>query len=317
LGANARDFYTSIDLAGDGSRWITATAHTSSNWSGLRHVVWVGSGFGPGAGLSIQSPPDPAAEERPVDLNITDDGETFAYADPFSLWVATPLWIQEVGSDQRTEKTDNRTPLGSLVLSDDGSRFHTRTNRGHGPGSGSSYLEDVVSGRRMPAGTGQFDDAPGVDMGNVRLSDDGQTLVSGFTRGVYVLRDGVDGLPGFPTIDSISYRFETEGDDCSLIVRVEASSPRGVAKVNIRPYIEGIDPTDVVPHEENPLYRIRASSGIPAVDGEPGVWEIDIRLTNGAGDCAEELLTDEFRLRITVVDENETMSVFRDFAPGS
>lgn len=100
-------------------------------------------------------------------------------------------------------------------------------------------------------------------------------------------------------------------------MRVKVSSPRGVAGVFVNAYIEGLDRTAVVPNEENPFFRIRAGSRVDPAEGESGVWEIEIPLTNGAGECVENLLTGEYRLRITVRDENDSMNVFQDFAPGS
>lgn len=318
MGVNVNSMYTNIDLAGDGSRWITGANYFNASWTPtVRHVVWVGEGFGAGANVTALTSPDPGVD-RPTALQITDDGNTFAYVvDPPALGDPSSIWIQQVHSAARQEITDNRTALGGLVVSDDGSRLHTRTNRQFGAGSGSSFLEDITTGRRLPAGTQFFSDAPGIDWGHVRLSDDGQIMVSSSTQGLYVLHDGVGGPVGFPTIAAISYKLETDGEDCKLTVRVEASSPRGVAGVFVNAYIEGLDPTEVVPNDENPLFRIRAGSRVDPVEGEAGVWEIEIPLTNGAGDCVENLLTGEYRLRITVRDENDSMNVFQDFAPGS
>ena len=64
------------------------------------------------------------------------------------------------------------------------------------------------------------------------------SLISISTQGLYVLRDGVDGPAGFPTIGTISYKLETSGEDCKLTVRVKASSPRGVAGVFVNAYVE-------------------------------------------------------------------------------
>lgn len=316
MGVNVNSMYTNIDLASDGSRWITGANYFNSSWTPtVRHVVWVGDGFGTGAIVAPLASPDPGVD-RPSALQITDDGATFAYVvDPPALGDPSPIWIQQVTSTTRQEITDNRTALGGLVVSDDGSRLHTRTNRQFGPGSGSSFLEDVTTGRRLPAGTQFFSDAPGIDWGPVRLSDDGQIMVSSSTQGLYVLRDGVNGPAGFPTIDAISYKLETTGEDCKLTVRVKASSPRGVAAVFVNAYIEGLDPTEVVPNEENPFFRIRAGSRVDPVEGESGVWVIEIPLTNGEGECVENLLTGEYRLRITVRDVNDSMNVFQDFAP--
>ena len=72
---------------------------------------------------------------------ITDDGETFAYVvDPEALGQPSSIWMQPVHSDQRHEITDNQTALGGLVMSDDGNRIYTRTNRQFGAGSGLTRL---------------------------------------------------------------------------------------------------------------------------------------------------------------------------------
>lgn len=175
----------------------------------------------------------------------------------------------------------------------------------------SPRVKSCLPGRWRSPSTGDY----------TRLSDDGNTLVSTSYEtaqpGVYVLRDGSDPPSGFPSIEGISYKFMTTGEDCSLFVRVTASSPRGIQTIFANPYLDGVDPTEVVPGPENPMFAARTGFfwAFTPVDGLENVWEYEIRLTNDTGECVSDLLTSDYGLRVVVKDSNETMTVFQDFAP--
>ncbi len=312
-GQNSRTFGSRIDLAADGSTFIFVAEYWNSGWTPqLQYAMWVGNGFAPGASFTRKTVPQPGVEVASL-LNITDNGANIAYTiDPDYLGAPAPIYLQATAGTSRTAFTDDRTAL-SFAMSDEGNRFYARTSRQYG--NGNSFLIDVADDERVPAGTGLFDDLPGVDSGNIRLSDDGYTMAAGSSRGVWVLRDGEHGLNGFPSIDQIRYRFN---DDCSMTVRVTVNAPRGIEILYATPYIDGEPPTSVVEHEDNPTYAFRwGTSAFTLVEGETNVYEQNLRLTNGAGDCAEELLTSEFKIRVVLYDANKTMAVFRDFAPGS
>ena len=90
-----------------------------------------------------------------------------------------------------------------------------------------------------------------------QISDDGGVLasVSSCCRSsplnhVWLLRDGIDGLTGFPTISQISYRYDDEAD--ALTVRVKATSPNGLETIFSVPHTEGVHPHGFVPSEQSP-----------------------------------------------------------------
>ncbi len=309
-GIGSRGFPSNIDLAGDGSRWIFTANYWKNEWGANRDAVWIGSGFDAGATLTMKTVPAPAELAREV--SITDDGDTIGYTiEEEYLNAPTPFMVQATDGNTRQEIGDGRTSVTGQ-LSDNGNRVYYRTSRAYGPGSGNSVLVDVATGRRLPAGTGLFDDAPGVDSGNIRMSDDGQTFVAGSSKGVWTLRDGVDGLTGFPSIDSIAYRFN---EDCTMTIRVAVTAPRGVHNIYVTPHIEGEPPTSVVAADVNPTFSFRwGSFDFEELEDETGVWERTVALTNGDdGACAQDLLTSDFVFRVVLLDANETMAIFQDF----
>ena len=48
---------------------------------------------------------------------------------------------------------------------------------------------------------------------------------------------------------------------------------------------------------------------------EAGLWERQVFLTNDVGDCASSLLSSDFSIRIVLVEETTTRTVFQDFSP--
>jgi len=313
MGTNARYFCSNIAMAGDGSKWVFMSDYYNGGWdTPHQHATWIGSGFDAGASVTKTTVPD-TINDVAENFSITDDGQTFAYTVAAEyLNAPSGVMVQPTTGTTRQETGDGRTSVRGSI-SGDGSRLCYRTSRGFG--TGNSVLVDMDTGRKMPPGTGLFDNNPGVDSGNIRVSDDGQTFVAGADRGVWVLHDGVDGQPGFPTIDNVYYRFN---DDCTLTVRVAVTAPRGVHQVYVTPYIAGEPPTSVLTADVNPTYSFRWGSwNFERLEGQPGVWEQIVGLTNGDdGACARDLLTSDFVLRIVLYDANETMAVFQDFAPG-
>jgi hypothetical protein len=199
-----------------------------------------------------------------------------------------------------------------MVLSDNGNRVYYRTDRSFGNGNG--ILQDVGTERRWPAGTQVFG---GTHWTAVQLSDDGQTLCSPIGRGLYCLKDNASPPANLPDIESVSYR---RNDDCTLTLRASIRAPRGIARVFVNPHMNGVDPTLQVDGAQNPFYAIRYGGGVnqstrlTALEDSPGVWEYTFGLRNNSNECAEEYLTSDFLLRLIVVDETETVTVFQDFA---
>jgi hypothetical protein len=227
--------------------------------------------------------------------------------------------VEAADGSSRTIVGDGRTHVGGLVLSDSGNRVYYSTSRCCSSNDG--IFEDVATGQKLPAGTQVFSGGQATERSYARLSDDGKTLVAASSHGVYVLQDGKGLLPGFPSIDAIGYKFETQGEDCKLIVRVSASSMNGIERIFVNPHIDGVDPTVFVPGEENPFYSIRLGGGVnmsttfEPVEGYAGVYEKEIPLTNSRNECAVEHLTHEYRLRIIVIDGTGCRTVFQDFDP--
>ena len=223
--------------------------------------------------------------------------------------------MESIANTNRSIVGDGRTQVGGLQLSDDGTRVFYRTSACCEGGTG--VLEDVITHQKVPSGTQVFQ----LDWRNTQLSDAGDILVGPSPFGVYVLHDGINDRPGFPVIDNISYRLDTAEEACTLIVRVTATSPRGIERIFVNPYLDGVDPTSVVPNDNNPLFSIRNGGGgglsttFSLVEGTENVYERDIALTNSSGACIADQLTADYRLRIVVRDTNLTMTTFQDFAP--
>lgn len=82
-----------------------------------------------------------------------------------------------------------------------------------------------------------------------------------------------------------------------------------------------MDPTVVMDGAQNPFFAIRGGGGVnqstrfAPVEGLTNVWEYTFPLTNDRNECAKEFLTEEYNLRVIVVDETETVTLFQDFSP--
>lgn len=131
------------------------------------------------------------------------------------------------------------------------------------------------------------------------------------TTGAYILHDGVDGLDGFPSIDRIAYRFDDEAD--ALVIRVEITADSPIERIYPLPLYNGLEPSNVVPVEENLFYGIRGggvgySPIFPEV--EPGVHEYSLNF-----DGKKSYLNDSYSLRIVLVEGTNTQIVFQDFSP--
>jgi hypothetical protein len=248
---------------------------------------------------------------------MTDDGSLIGYCiGPAMLGQPGLCHLQAPGSSTRIDITDGRTALGELILADDGNAYYARTNNESSGGYG--FLEDVGPANRRACGTTRFSGVAAPAFVNVQMSDDGVVLASAVPGGVYVLHDGLDGLPGFPSIDQISYRYE---GDMSLVVRAEVTAPTGVERIYVLPLYQGLEPTIALPENQNPFFDDRSGGGVnlsttfTEVAGSPGVWERTLDLCNGLGQCKRNLITSDFRLRIIVVDATGTRTVFQDFTP--
>ncbi|TWT41775.1 hypothetical protein RAS1_28970 [Phycisphaerae bacterium RAS1] len=129
-----------------------------------------------------------------------------------------------------------------------------------------------------------------------------------------MLRDGVDGLSGHPTISDIRHRYDSESD--SLIVRCNAAAAGGLERVYLLPLYKGVEPYGAVPNEENPLFHERWGGGVnfstlfSPVEGRADTYERVIWL-----DGKSALVGGDFALRIIAVDKTGTRTAFRDIVP--
>ncbi len=324
IAVNPRNFGAEFDAAGDFPAYLFEPNYdvSATPTERLRDIFYFGSGLVTRQVDTIFEETRVLNESRPdqsvFDLNISDDGQTFAYCRNVDgntgINPIVPCFVETVDGEV-TQVGDGRTQPGNFKMSDNGARVFYTTDRcceGKTP-----ILQDVGTENRVAAGTPIF--APNWSR-HVQIDDVGRTLVThcaagGSNGGLYVLHDGNSIRSGFPRIDGISYRYE---DDCRLTVRVRASSARGVREVRIYPYFDGVNPTQAVPGPENPFFSDRIRNGgaeMQPVADTANVWEWDFPLTNSEGACVQQLITVDYRLRIVVVDANDTLTVFEEFSP--
>lgn len=295
-----------LDMSADGSQWIVAAKVVDP---AARYAIFHGTGL---SNPTIRRQTLPADEDRARNLNLTDDGGTIAYYLEAGPNVA---YVQDVGSSNRQEIADEAgTNLGGIVLADDGSKLYSQT--GSGSGGGPAFLVDLDSGERRTVSSQRFSGNPSPHFADVQMSDDGMILAAGVAAGVYVLHDEVDGLPGFPSIDRILYRYDQ--DECTLTVRVEVDAPQGIERIFTLPLYQGMEPSRTLAEDVNPFFNERDGGGVNLStvfeEVETGVWERVISLQNG-NNCKEDLIDADFNLRIVLIAANGDQGVFQNFAP--
>jgi hypothetical protein len=303
-----------MDASSDLSRWIVSMRVFSGAENRNRWPVYVGSGL---TNPTIQVQDVPNDFDGVGALNITDDGSVISYC--LGLSGTNPCFLHDVGAaaSTRTVVMDDVTTSGNGTLSDDGGTMYQQTNICCG--GGESYIYDVASGARRLPSSQTFTGSANVRFGGTQFSDDGSIFAAPLGVGAYVLNIGVDGLANFPSIDQIEYGFND--DDCTLVVRLEVTAPRGVDRIYTLPLFKGMEPNRTVPEPENPFFFERGGGGInksttfTEVEGEPGVWERTISLSDFEGGCKKSFIDGDYNLRIILVDANGTQAVFQDFAP--
>jgi hypothetical protein len=303
-----------IDGSSDLNHWAVSMRVFHTDEFRNRFPLFVGTGLASPT-IELQDVPDDF--EGVNDINITDDGSVLGYCvGPVGLSDTNSCFLHDKGAaaGTRTEIMDDVTSSGGGVLSDDGGTMYLSTNICCG--SGDSYLYDVATGVRRSPSTQRFSGTADVRFGDVELSDNGAVLATGVSQGVYVLHNDSDGRPNFPSIDRILYGFDDE--NCTLIVRVEVTAPGDVDRIFTLPLFEGMEPTRTVPEEENPFFNERSGGGVNLSttfdEIEPGVWERVVSLES-SGLCKKSFINSDYNLRIVLVDANETLTVFQDFAP--
>ncbi len=130
--------------------------------------------------------------------------------------------------------------------------------------------------------------------------------------GVYVLHDGLAAPIGFPRVLNILHRYDVSDDE--LIVRVVVDPADGIERIYTLPLFNGIEPTRLVPHAENPFFDERGGGGVnwstTFTQIGPITWERRIDMKGKVG-----FLTREYALRIVVVDQSGDRTAFYDFRP--
>lgn len=303
-----------FDIDSIGSRWILDMEVLNSTQNNTLYFYAL-PGTGGVAGTAETLPFDTRDFRN---LQFNDDGSQFAYCQGGpTLADLFVCHVQPSGASARTTVTDNRTNLGDLGFPDNTSRVYVRTSV---ESSGEcSFFQILATGERYAGGSSRFADAPCAAFTSPQLSEDGTLLASATSKGVYVLHDGTDGLLGFPIIENIHYRYE---GDPLLNVRVVLAPGTAVERIYVLPYYNtGLDPTTTVPEDENPFFNDRSGGGVnlsttfTPVEGLSDVWERDLNLCNGLGVCKRSFITDDYRLRIVVVDPTGTRTTFHDFIP--
>jgi hypothetical protein len=312
MGRNADSTSGIIDASSDLNEWAVSMRVFNFDENRNRFPLFVGTGL-TNPTIGVQDVPNDF--DGLNDINITDDGSVISYC--VGVAGTNPCFLQDVGAAAatRTVVMDDVTTSGGGTLSDDGGTMYQQTNICCGDGD--SYLYDVASGTHRSPSSQSFSGSPDVRFSGVQLSDDGSILAAPVGAGVYILRTGVDGLTNFPSIDRILYGFNDA--NCTLIVRVEVTAPRGVERIFTLPLFKGMEPSRSVPEPDNPFFNERDGGGINKstifTEVEPGVWERVINIDGFGTGCKKPLITAEYNLRIVLIDANETVSVFQDFAP--
>lgn len=309
-GINPRGLAFMFDLAADSSTYVFRANYDSPTLDPrTQDVLFAGRGF---SATTLENVKQTDFRDSPYDLNITDDGQMVAYCTPAdSLNAPNEGVVRSLADGSEWKFGDGRTSIGAMKLSDGGNRLYYRSSICCDGGEG--VFQDVGTTRKWPVGTQVFGGNAWTD---VQISQDGRTLISAIDRGLYCLREGVSPPANLPNIESIAYRFN---DDCTLTIRARLYTPRGLARVFVNPYLDGVDPTRAIAGEQNPFFAIRFGGGVnqstrlQPVEGAPGVWEYTFPLTNSLGQCAGQHLNGSYHLRLVVVDESETTVVYQDF----
>lgn len=310
-----------FDITGDGGRWLLGVRFVDPQTNQLRFEMISAAGELP-QNLSGVARPS-SSTVAPVNAQWTDDGSVIAYCDSNAFGTGAG-YILETGGPLDLNTAAEPTGYGqnSVVLSDEGNVLFA--NMGNNPqvysGAGPSYFLDVATRTRRPVGTTRFQGTFG-GVYDRMLSDNGQVMAGRWNaRGIgtplnniYVLRDGVDGLPGFPHLGEIWKRYDAARD--ALVLRVKLISAGGLERIYLLPHKNGVEPSGYITFDQNPLFDERGGGGVNLsttfnpVPDQPGVYERVVRL---GGKAAQ--LGDGYTVRIIAVDDTGTRTSFRDVA---
>lgn len=251
-------------------------------------------------------------------VHISDDGLLMAYclfSGIGSQAGPAPCFVQGVNGPAAgfalTQTSDTWDRFTDIVLADSGNRYRVVVSPNVFGPNGISVFETLGLDDRLTTGTDVFG-GNSQSVNTVQLSFDG-TVMAGLATtlsqkaNIYVLHDGNASLPGFPSIESVSYRYDAEAD--AFVFRVQVTSDNGLNLVKVYPMKNGVDPGEYLLTEENPFFDIRFGFGgvTVAVEGTTDIYEQTVPLF-GLGD----LIDASYVLRVLAIDGTGARTVFAD-----
>lgn len=298
-----------FDIDATGGTWMTNVRFWDNDTQTARYELVYGSGALPEDMHGISKAEPGAIADI---FNLADDGLTVAYQCTDG---GDSCYVQGPGgtTDLTATGLSSTVATTDVRLSDDGSTawFAYVSDVAIDGTTYSGVLLDLATGTRRLAGPAF---SGSLDSWYSQISDDGSVVAGkwGCCRSeplthVWVWRDGVSGLPGFPAISNISYRYDSESD--ALIVRVKASSPNGFERLVTYAHKNGVLVGGFIPSDQSPLHSEYASY-FTAVEGSSDEYERVIYL-NGQKD----LLDGSHFLRVMAIDGLKSRATYHDFAP--
>lgn len=297
-----------FDMSGNGGVWWT---FAFDNYNGADRF-WLNRGAGTVSHESL-----PLGDQLWSDwIEVSDDGRLLVYCPEIDSELNNPqrCYIQESGTSGSTPITGDQGNLGQPVLADGGDWVYVQDEWNLGTSYGYRVCTSNPDLRRV-AGTQWFSNTSAPEFSGVRLSDDGRVLAAPVENfGIYVQHDGVAPPLGFPALTAFSSRYDSTADELVVEVTVAPSSP-SLNRIYTLPLYRGIEPTRILPEEDNPLHRDRNGGGVNANTfftqiGTGNVWERRIPMDGKFG-----LLNPDFAIRIVAVDDSRHRTSYYDFVP--
>lgn len=297
-----------FDMTGTGAEWWTF----AYDFYDSQERYWLNHGQGAGVSHEIL----PLGDELWSDwLEVSDDGDVLVYCLEYDFESNDPqgCWIQEPGMSSWTRILGDRGHLGQPVLADGGGVVYVTDEWTQGTSYGYRVSTANPSSRRV-AGTQWFTGGSRPEFDLVRLSDDGRVLAAPVEDGIYVQHDGVPAPAGFPSLSSFASGYDASEDELVVRVTVDPSSAP-LDRIYTLPLYRGIEPSRILPEEENPLLWDANGGGINASTtfdqvGMSDTWERRIPMGGKHG-----LLTSDFAIRIVAVDLLGHRTSYVDFVP--
>lgn len=306
-----------LDITADGSQWLVGVRFVDPMPPYAAHQELVrAAGALP---QSLAGAPKLTSNALAFDAQLSDDGAVYAYEESNAFGTGGAFTHGPTyGADLRTAATPHSGGAYGQILADNGLRSFVELNFQN---QRTPCFHDLATGTRIRAGSTRYTNAGGGVYAR-QLSDDGRTCVAFWNsnpigtafNNLYVLKDGVDGLPGYPQFGDIHYRFDSEGD--ALVVRCTVASINGLERIYLLPLYNGVEPLGAVADTENPFWHERWGGGVnfstvfTPVEGLADTYERVIRL-----DGKSAFVNGNFRLRLVAVDSTGMRTTFRDITP--